>query len=156
VTSNSSGSFGTGYTATYLNTSLSSVGQVATTGTAAVPLTAVAVRVAPTKTFNAFFAPALGFNTLTVHATATARAYTVTGLDQNDVDYAPYAIWTGEPGNLCADGTYLCNLIGTSHLYRDNNYTNDNVSSGNPNWGGGSNNFKGFLHRGNGWLRVAD
>ncbi|MGH2353294.1 MAG: pilus assembly protein TadG-related protein, partial [Chloroflexota bacterium] len=77
-----------------------------------IPVNAFGVRVQPDKTFPAFFASALGFQTLSVAAEAKSLVLSVASVDQDHPDYAPFIVWGGNPEHLCASppNTYGCNL----------------------------------------------
>jgi Flp pilus assembly protein TadG len=150
VTGNSSGAFGSGFTARYLDSSGAVISTVSTGGV--IPSNAVAVRVVPAKTVNTFFAPVLGFASINVNAGATGRVYVAQGIDQNHPDFAPYGVWGGEQPKTCSNGTTQPLCPGDVVTYRANDYENRNVVTGQANWTGNANNFKGFLHKATGVL----
>jgi hypothetical protein len=161
VATRSSGRFSGQYVARYVDQNGAPLANV---GSGAIPVSTLGVQVLPAKTFPTFFARAIGFDSLSIGASAAARVFTVTGFDQGNPDYGPYAIWIGEDRYKCHDangtwtGQFGCNLLTAANrdvVFRANDYQKANVSDGNPNWEGNSNTFKGFLHKGNGYLNIA-
>ena len=160
VARNTSGGYASSYTALYVDAGGNALSPAVSVGGAPgndIPAAAQGVAAAPRKTYGSFFGRALGVSTLSAGATATAVTQVVSGVDQNTTDYAPYAVWAGNAVHGCADGSSAPLCVGDDVAYRSNAYKDDNVvPSDNPNWEGTSNDFKGFLHKGTGFLNIGE
>ncbi len=92
------------------------------------------------------FAQLVGLTSATITARAEVVVTVLTGLQFDEVDIFPYAVWGGErttADNGCA--YQMC--VGSTQVYRSNAWVDDSNATG-PGEQINGNNFKGYFHAG--------
>jgi Flp pilus assembly protein TadG len=121
------------------------------------------VKVTAKRHIDHFFLKFVGVSSADISASAKVRSVTITGYAFDTTDIFPYTIWRGNPGtgganatcpyDLCPDNPATVANEGTTVVYRDVNYAQQEVSNGAKNGAGATwkitdNSFKGFFHHG--------
>ena len=123
---------------------------------------AYGVRLAPCKEVPTHFAKILGppFTSVRVSATAAWVFGVIDGIDPNNPGYGPFAVWYGDTTSGCLFSDPHCIKSGHTVIFRDNDWCDDpDVSSDASRAPGGnmacdSNNFKGDIDHGQGFVNV--